>query len=189
MNKVKLKWFLLTVLSVSADICNLVLAWPYSLFTANGWPSWGRWLQTYDNPPRGDGQWLKEGWFPGITTGFKGYLNRVGWIIRNSMYTLAKEVLGLSLPEEAVLSWDGNENTSDKWAKPGFYRAVLTANHEVVGWEYYVVHPYKWWPTRCMRLRLGWKMMTKKFDKDNKAQLVHSFNPWKSYGDNVNTKR
>src|SRR5678810_1219669 len=44
---------------------------------------WGGWFGTYDNPPQGARKWLKD--HPELT-GWRGYLNRVGWIRRNRLY-------------------------------------------------------------------------------------------------------
>lgn len=51
----------------------------------------------------------------------------------------------------------------------------------VVAFEFYCVFPCGF--GRCLRSRLGWKIMTDKFERFGFAQLVNTFNPLDGYGD------
>ena len=64
---------------------------------------WGGWFGTYDNPPQGDRKWLKT-----ILklTGWRGYLNRVGWIRRNRLYGLKRFSLAVDYTECTLASFE-----------------------------------------------------------------------------------
>lgn len=165
----------LTVWPVATVVAALTREQPYGLAPY----SWGWLWGTYDNPPQGDrGFVTKRCWFLGITTGFKGYLNRVNWMTRNPLYGLAKR---MSLPYKAdnVLSYVGNPDISDKDGRPGYYFAKLHDKDKLVGFEFYGVFP--WSKTRDARIRFGWKLMTDKFERMGFAPLVNTFNPVDGY--------
>ncbi len=144
--------------------------------------SWGWIWGTYDNPPQGDQGFVRErAPFPGYTTGWRGYLNRCMWMIRNPLYGFARRASVRYSPTLTV-SHKGDEAISDKYKRPGWYfaRAVDMAGR-VVAFEFYCVLP--WGFDRCFRARLGWKIMTDKFARYGFAQLVNTANPLKSYGE------
>lgn len=143
--------------------------------------SWGSLWGTFDNPPQGDeGYVRKRSWFPGVTTGFKGYLNRVGWMFRNPLYGYSK-LCGLKYNESDKLVVTGNEHISDKYKIPGWMFARLYRDNKLVGFEFYCVKP--WSETKDLRARLGWKITTDKFKEKGFAQLVNTINPFDGYGD------
>ncbi len=113
--------------------------------------SWGWIWGTWDNPPQGDqGYVMTRAPFPGVVWGWRGYLNRCMWMIRNPLYGYAK-------------------------------RASIQYSSDLVAFELYVVAP--WGFGRCLRMRLGWKVMTDKFQRYGFAQLVNTCNPFDGYGD------
>lgn len=142
---------------------------------------WGGWWGTYDNPPQGDqGFVAKRAWFPGETTGFKGWLNRINWMTRNPLYGLARQ-LSLPYAEGLRLEVRGNPDISDKYAIPGWYFARLYGGDGLLmGFEFYGVFP--WSQTRDLRIRLGWKLVTDKYKQQGFAPLVNTFNPLDGYG-------
>lgn len=142
---------------------------------------WGWIWGTYDNPPQGDEGFVrKRSLFVGVTTGFKGYLNRVHWMIRNPLYGYAKRT-SVAWEEGVEISGTGDFNISDKEKRPGSYFAVAKLEGKVIAFEYYLVKPYS--ETRDIRVRLGWKIMTDKYKRYGFAQLVNSINPFDGYGD------
>lgn len=144
--------------------------------------TWGCIWGTYDNPPQGDeGYVAKRSLFLGVTTGFKGYVNRVMWMIRNPLYGLAKR-MALPYSETARLVIQGNTDISDKYKIPGTMFARLYEGNKLIGFEFYMVKP--WSETRDIRCRLGWKMTTDKFKEKGFAQFVGTCNPFDGYGDN-----
>jgi len=82
-----LDYALLLTVPVAAPIIALFTrAQPYGLAPY----SWGGLWGTYDNPPQGDQGFVgKRAPFVGVTTGWRGYLNRVMWMIRNPLYGYA----------------------------------------------------------------------------------------------------
>lgn len=142
--------------------------------------TWGGWYGTYDNPPQGDKGFVTERcFFPGITEGLKGYINRVQWMIRNPLYGWAKWA-AIDYTSNNVLITGGNPDISDKYGKPGAYLSKLyNGDGTVVAFELYAVIP--WSETRDIRCRLGWKMTTDKFQTLGFAQLVDTLNPFDGY--------
>lgn len=185
--------YLKYILSVLADILgvasNIIAAPILSIFTKaqpdldeHGEP-WGWIYGTWDNPPQGDEKWQREGWFPNITTGWKGYLNRIGWLYRNPCYGLQR-MLGVKYNEENILSFTGNPDISDKYKVAGSYFAKLhSPKGDLLAFEYYLLKPWSIGSyEKCIRIRLGWKMMTDKFQRYGFATMVDTVNPHKGYG-------
>ena len=143
--------------------------------------SWGWLWGTYDNPPQGDEGFVKKRcFFPNITTGFKGYLNRIGWMIRNPVYGYARWcALNYDPAHTQVLI--GKDGISDKNGIPGWYFVRVYKAGKLVGFEFYGVFPYSFWKGHDLRLRLGWKILTKKFKEKGFAQLVNTANPFDGY--------
>lgn len=185
MIKVVLKWIGYHCLDRLMIPLYIIAPWFVAIFTRpepdTDNHNWGGWFGTYDNPPQGDERWQREGWFPGITTGFKGYLNRVGWMYRNPGYNLAKK-LSINYEKGDVVAVKGNPDISDKYEIPGWYFARCYNKDGVLkGFELYVVYPIK--DNKCIRVRDGWKFVTEKYEKFGFAPLVNSNHPFKSYGD------
>lgn len=143
--------------------------------------SWGWMYGTYDNPPQGDAGFVRgRCFFPGVTVGWRGYLNRVLWMIRNPLYGLAR-ASAIDYSPELQLSYSGNPHISDKYRVPGWYFARLKRDGRMCAFEFYCVFP--WAFGKCLRARIGYKIMTDKFKRYGFAQLVNTLNPFKAYGD------
>lgn len=180
-----LKWLLLCLIDWLMHITLLVAPPTIALFTREmpydqrpytwGW-LWGTW----DNPPQGDQGFVRShATFPEITTGWKGYVNRVQWMWRNKLYGLAK-LMAISYSPTLRLSYVGDPNISDKYKRPGYYFAKLHDGKRLVAFEFYCVLP--WSARRNFRCRLGWKFMTDKFSRYGFAQFVNTANPFDGYG-------
>lgn len=141
---------------------------------------WGWIWGTHDNPPQGDeGYVRKRAPYPGITDGWKGYVNRVAWMLRNPLYGYALRAGVRYRGGRRVIS--GNPDISDKYRIPGWMRCAYYERGELVAWELYCVLPYT--RNRCLRARLGWKIKSDKFFSTGRAQLVCTINPLDGYGD------
>ena len=142
--------------------------------------TWGSIYGTFDNPPQGDRGWItKHSPFPNVTTGWEGYLNRVGWMLRNPLYGLAKK-LGIDYEPTDVLSIKGDPNISDKYGIQGWMHASLRDRKgKLKAFEWYSVTP--WSKTRCLRVRLGWKIKTDKMQERGWARMVFTCNPFDGY--------
>lgn len=143
--------------------------------------SWGGIWGTYDSPPQGDNGYVtKRAPFPNVTDGWKGYINRVVWMIRNPLYGFSKKA-GIRYSPKYRISHIGNPDISDKGRRPGCYLAKVHDGNRVRAFELYCVMP--WGFGRCLRMRLGWKIMTDKFQRYGFAQFVDTVNPFDGYGD------
>jgi len=167
-------WILLPVWWVSAPFL--------SLFTSKGWPKWGSWFWTYDNPPQGDSGWIsKRSFFPNTNDKLELYCNRVGWLWRNPGYGFQKAV---SIPwqEGHLVTVVGNDRISHKYQREGKYFARCTDKEgRLVAFEFYWIKKYS--ETRCIRFRIGYKLVTDKFaGKLRFAPLVNTINPWDGWG-------
>lgn len=198
-----LKWLVLAVLDI-ALLLTVPLAAPVIAAFTKAQPfgmapyTWGGWWGTYDNPPQGDeGYCRKRAPFIGETEGWRGYLNRAMWMIRNPMYGFAR-LAALDYSTERVSQVIGHDGISDKDGKPGWYFVRLRdrKSWEVEGFEFYGVFP--WLPrpidmklfgwtlhigARDLRIRLGWKILTDKFASTGFAPLVNTINPLDGYGE------
>lgn len=186
---VYLKWLTLFVVDIVLTIFTVLpAAIIVPLFTrAQQWGkaeyTWGWIWGTYDNPPQGDeGYYAKRAPFLNEMTGVKGYVNRVFWMLRNPLYGLAKR---MSLPYSGDYHYEqtGNMDISDKYKIPGSYMVKVFDKEggKMVGFEYYLIKP--WSENRDLRMRLGWKIATDKFQEKGFAQFVGTCNPFDGYGD------
>ena len=179
-----LKYFASVLLYVSLLPTSVPAALIVSAFTRAaehkkpGGYSWGGWWGTYDNPPQGDRKWLRE--HPELT-GWRGYLNRVGWMRRNRLYGL-KRWLSVKHADCTTKQYRGNPNISDKYRIPGWlFVTARCHSKKLQAFEWYSVTPYS--KKRCLRVRLGWKIKGDKFDETGEfGALVFTINPFDSYG-------
>ena len=143
--------------------------------------TWGGWWGTFDNPPQGDRAYLAtHSYFPNVTTGFKGYLNRAGWILRNPLYGFSKWA-GITYEESDTLKIRGNSSISDKYKIPGWVFSTLRSKDgQLKAFEWYSVTP--WSAKRNLRVRVGWKIKTDKMQERGWARYVLTANPFDGYG-------
>jgi len=179
-----LKWFALAIIDIllllTVPIAAPVVAAMYRA-QPHGLPdySWGWLWGTYDNPPQGDeGYVRKRAPFPKYLHGWKGYINRVMWMVRNPVYGFARWA-ALDYNVTQVQQLIGKDGISDKEGIPGWYFVRVYSPHKLVGFEFYGVFPYS--KTRDLRVRLGWKILTSKFKEKGFAPIVNTINPFDGY--------
>jgi hypothetical protein len=102
------------------------------------------------------------------------------WMIRNPLYGYAR-IAGVPYSVTLQMAYRGNPNISDKNKVSGYYFATVRDGGKLVAFEFYCVLP--WGFGKCFRARLGWKIMTDKFQRYGFAQLVNTCNPFDGYGD------
>lgn len=142
--------------------------------------TWGGWWGTYDNPPQGDeGYVSKRCMFPNVLTGIRGYINRALWMWRNKLYGY-NAFASVKYGADVSVEHTGNPDISDKYKVPGHYIARAFKGKKLIGFEFYAVWP--WSKRRNLRIRLGWKILTRKFEQYGFAQLVTTANPLDGYG-------
>lgn len=174
-----LDWLLLLTVPIAAPI---IAAFTRAKPHGQAPYTWGWIWGTYDNPPQGDEGFVrKRALFPGVTAGLRGYVNRVHWMVRNPLYGYAR-MCAVSYSADQVVQVIGRQDISDKYRVPGWYfAAVFSPSWKLVAFELYAVLP--WSQARDLRMRLGWKILTDKFQKQGFAQLVNTANPFDGYGD------
>jgi len=182
-----IKWFFLFVADLLLLPFWFIAAPVYSLFTAKGWPSFGRLLQTYDSPPQGDnGFQTNRAPFPNASGAFKLYVNRVAWLWRNPGYGFSRACsvgYGNGLKVTMPKAKGFRNEISDKYGKAGWYYVECrNIDGELVAFEFYGIFP---WPsyTKCLRVRLGWKLLTDKFQSLGFAPMVNTITPYKQFGE------
>ena len=182
-----LKWLIFSIIKVVLLIFTAIpAALIIPLFTKvqpSNLPSykWGWIWGTFDNPPQGDRGWVsKRSLFKNSTSGVKGYINRVGWMLRNPLYGLSRK-LQVSFVEGDVLDIKGNPNISDKNKVSGWMFAKLKDSRgNLKAFEWYSVTPYS--KRRNVRIRIGWKIKTDKMQERGWARHVITINPFDGYG-------
>jgi hypothetical protein len=176
------RWTLYFIIYAIAWILNIFIAPIYSLFTAKGWPSWGYWLQTPDNLPQGDRQFMSKG-APFLGVGHKGVkarINRTWWLYRNPLVGFCVSVLGYapSVLDESRAS--GDMRVGDKRKVAGLFIQKIYRNGSLVAFQYYYVK--KWTENHCFRARIGWKLSSWPEPKMNKHfAFVCAITPWKAW--------
>ena len=197
-----LKWLTLALFDVllllTVPIAAPIIA-AFTRYQPHGLPSysWGWLWGTYDNPPQGDEGFVrKRAPFPGECFGWRGYVNRIMWMIRNPMYGFAR-LVALDYSVDQVQQLIGKDGISDKEGIPGWYFVRLHSlkSGKCVGFEFYGVFPWMkehtvhnymtgkeyTFTARDLRIRLGWKILTSKFRERSFAPIVNTVNPVDGY--------
>lgn len=131
------------------------------------------WAQAWDNDrePFGD---TARGPAISTSTGLKHLWLRYMWLgWRNPANNFGRTMGELRMPGQIVTSI-GNPNTSDQ-GEQGYHVLILKPleGYSIQAFEFYFVWAYS--ATRCVRIRLGWKLW------DNPAPIVHVINPFDSF--------
>jgi len=166
-------YLLLVLISQVASLLNYVLAPIIVLFASkDGWlPKWLSWFQTPDNALDGDNGWKTEHRpFKDETNKFKQYINRIGWLYRNSMYGFAIDVLGAKILDTDILVIVGDPQVSNRPLTEGVVKRYILRDGQIVYWQWYYVKA--WSKTRCIRINLGWKLWNHAPNTNSKGQLV-----------------
>lgn len=142
---------------------------------------WGWIWGTFDNPIFGDDGFItKRAPYPGIITGWKGYINKVQWMRRNRLYNF-KKWLGVDYTKNTEVILKGNPDISDKYKVPGWLFVRSYDKGKLTAFEWYSITP--WSKKRNLRIRLGWKIKGRKFTEPGDfAQIVLTINPFDGYG-------
>lgn len=165
-----LKYLCYAFASILANIAGIVVV-PVALLHGglrSPLPAWASWWDN-DREPFGD-----TARAPAIAaaSGLKLFWLRFNWLaIRNPANNLGRE-LGVAYDDHAFVNRTGNQNTSDQ-GEQGVLFNTLHRHGNVIAFEFYYVKA--WSKTRCVRIRLGWKLW------DNPARLVHAINPFDSF--------
>lgn len=176
-----LKWILLTIINIIANIANLPLAPIVVLFASDdGWlPSWLAWFQTPDNSLDGDYGWktthLK---FKNSINPIARWFNRTRWLWRNSMYGFSESVLGAKIKSKFKYKCIGSENVSNRPLLSGLVLRIAINHSGEIFWQMYYVKA--WSEKYCIRINLGWKLWGG-LSADTIRPIVLSVNPLMGY--------
>lgn len=175
-----IKWFVSVVFMFFAKY---LIAWPLTpivvLFTKQDGllPSWLAWFGTPDNSMDGDYGWRKESrFFVNESNKFKRYINRCGWIWRNSLYGFNHSVLSIKYKTGDMLLLTGHPGVSN--GPPGMSGTVvrhLVRKNKIIAWQWYYIRQYKRWPGKCIRINVGYKLWS--FGALDRAAFVLSPSP------------
>lgn len=139
------------------------------------------WFDTPDNPLDGDGGFKAEhAPFKGEVTGWRRYMNRVVWLLRNPAYGFDIEVLGFppdKLPNAATVSHSGGHSISGKNSEDGWYFLTIKDSDGKSAWQFFYIKHLT--DSHCLRLNIGWKLWS--WFNQEVSQFVFSFSPWKVY--------
>lgn len=176
-----LKWLCLIPVSLVMAIVGRVLAPVLPFFVqADGYlPRWLWWFQTPDNPCDGDkGHW--ERWPD--TSAWGTYKRRVAWFLRNVAYGFDIDVLGQKTIPGDCLDMQGQDGVSDQpRGKSGFWVKRVYRGEKLVCWHAYLIRQWSFWPEKCFRLSMGWKLFSFDGSKEEVHQLTNYCNPFKSF--------
>lgn len=152
-----LKWAALGPLSLFMSILGRLLSpvLPFFVKDDGYLPDWLSWFQTPDNSCDGDeGHWVRH---PG-TDWWSTYKRRTAWFWRNVAYGFDIDVLGAKCRFTDVLEMSGDPETDTKPAHSGWCYRELKRDGKAIYWQIYFVWQYPFWPSRCIRGNLGWKL-------------------------------
>ncbi|WP_118181316.1 DUF7338 family protein [Paraburkholderia phosphatilytica] len=121
-------------------------------------PSWLAYFQTPDNPLDGDANFQANvAPFRGAQTGWRQYINRIFWLLRNPAYGFGLTVIAFQATKGALVARKrGNLDVSGGPTETGYFHADLINPDGSWCWELYIVWCYS--KTRALRLNLGWKI-------------------------------
>lgn len=119
--------------------------------TIFGNAKWGRATDHPDHPTK-ENRWLEFNWL----------------VLRNPVNNLSRLVLGLKKRRYTVR---GSQVIGDK-ISGGFYAVRMGW-----AWEFYGIIPYTLFGRRCIRVRIGWKIL----NSDTPCQFCFVINPVKTY--------
>jgi hypothetical protein len=165
-----LKWLFLLVINLVTNLISLPLA-PIVVLFANkdGWlPRWLLWFQTPDNTLDGDIGWMLENKpYRPENNHYQRWINRFHWLWRNRLYGFSRSVLSVTFnPSTNQILTSGDDTIGNGPAgKSGWlYKRLMRSSDKnpykerIVGFEFYYIRQYKRWPTKCIRVLIGWKL-------------------------------
>lgn len=167
-----LKWFVFLIVNLVTNILNYpAVPFVVPFASKDGWlPDWLNWFQTPDNSLDGDLGWQK--------THARGhYWNRVRWLWRNKLYGFSRAVLSVRYApangDYGTLTGDPDIGNQGQLAKSGtYFKLLYDCKSNIKGFEKYYIRQWKWWPSKCVRILIGWKLPDA---SDNGKETVCTF--------------
>lgn len=142
-------------------------------------PRWLWWFQAPDNPLDGDKGHLER--WPGASA-WATYRRRVAWLLRNVAYGFDISVLGQKTMPGDWLDMDGQEGVSDQpRGKPGYWFKRVYRGEKLACWHFYCIRQWSFWPTKYLRISMGWKLFSFDPAAEESHQLTCYCNPFKTF--------
>lgn len=186
------KWLLLAIVSFVVDILGIFIVAIALACGGVGFrlPVWAQWWDN-DREPFGD---AARGPAIRAASGLLCFWLRYCWLAWRNPSNNFGYLLGFRQLYDVDYSLRGDSETSDQ-GHPGWLFATATQNGALVAFEFYFVWEYKDYAivlqapylvpvTKCVRVRLGWKIAdnaTNKIADGSKAQIVCVINPVMSF--------
>lgn len=168
-----MKWFLLLPLNIAFTLLAYVLAPILPAFATEYGvlPTWLTWFDTPDNRLDGDvGFRTEHAPFKGEQVGWRRYINRVVWLIRNPAYGF-DVAIAVDVSEDVNLQVSGTRSMGGNLDEDGWFFATAPG-----AWQLYVTH--HWTDTHTTKINLGWKIWM----RPGKCSFVFSpLGIWKKY--------
>lgn len=176
-----LNWLISICRSFLVDLSGVFVV-PIALLIGglnNRLPSWAqRWDN--DRDPFGDNARR-----PPIeaATGLKKMWLRYLWLAWRNPGNNYSYQLGFKQIAGTVYVLTGDSQVSDQ-GYPGRKFVTAWQDGEAVAFDFYLVYRYPFWPAKCLRIRLGWKIednVGRKIEDGSMAQIVCVPNPLMSF--------
>lgn len=173
------RWLVSVLKSFLVDISGLFIV-PVALLMGGLNNRLPLWAQRWDNDREPFGDNARE---PDIkaATGLKKLWLRYVWLaLRNPGNNYGYSV-GFPQVPHTWYAFKGDIQTSDQ-GHPGWKLVKAYQDGEWVAFEFYLV--WAWAKTRCLRVRLGWKIddnVYRKIEDGSMAQIVCVINPFMTY--------
>jgi hypothetical protein len=172
-----LRWFVFEMLSLIMQyLINLPLAPLIVLFADQyGWlPWWLSWFQTFDNDLDGDPGWQTENRpYINESNKYQRWVNRFHWLWRNSCYGFSRDVLGIRfLPSDSIVIIGSQSVSNGPPGVNGLVKRYLYRDGKIMAFQWYYIRQYSWFPTKCIRINIGWKL----WGRDT-SYAMHVFSP------------
>ena len=185
-----IRWCLLLIANVLVLVLAYLLAPILPAFATKDahLPRWLSWFDQPDDDLDGDNGWKTEHrLFLGhskVDQGWRRYINRVLWLIRNPAYGWDISVLGFTVQTGFVGTQAGNQAVSDRPLCQGWsWRTVQNPGSNRRYWFLYII--WCWSGRFCLSIKLGWKIWLPLAAGDQ-CQFVCSLNPFASYAEGKN---
>lgn len=182
------KWGCFLVVNI---LTNYLINWPLApivvLFADDkGWLPWYLWyFQTPDNSLDGDDYaWKTKKPYPKTANKYQRWVNRFSWLHRNKLYGFSAAVLGINYDRvNDVYVRDGNRwvNSVPSPGVNGLVKRYLYRDGKLIAWQIYYIRQWKKYPTKCIRLNMGWKLASWEDHNFEYASFVFSPSPWMTF--------
>ena len=180
------KWTVFLIINLVTSVINYPVTPIAVLFATknNKLPLWLSYLDTPDNTLDGDFGWQTKKPYPKEVNKYQRWVNRFSWLHRNKLYGFGAAVLGIDYDRvNDVYVRDGNRwvNSVPSPGVNGLVKRYLYRDGKLIAWQIYYIRQWKKYPTKCIRLNMGWKLASWEDHNFEYASFVFSPSPWMTF--------